>query len=347
MNLLAIRLSAMGDVALTLPAIRSVLDQHPELTINLLTREQFIPFFSQIPRLNCIIADVKGRHKGIQGLYRLYKDIMRSNRPDAVLDLHHVLRSRILSFYFKNAGIPVYRINKGRREKKRLTAKYHKALHPLPSTVQRYLKVFKHAGIPAVLSTRKNWFNKTGSPELFLQNKDLWPKHDAWIGIAPFAKHREKMWPFKKMEAVIAYLGQKKAVVFLFGGGSSEITVLKKLAANYKHVVVVAGALSIEEELGLISQLDMMISMDSANMHLAALAGVPVISIWGATHPFAGFGPIGDNEKYMVQISTHQLTCRPCSVFGNKPCWRGDHACMEWIDPEMVLEKIKLVLNKP
>jgi len=87
-----------------------------------------------------------------------------------------------------------------------------------------------------------------------------------------------------------------------------------------------------------------MISMDSANMHLASLFGVPVVSVWGATHPFAGFMGFGQSPDRAVQID--DLECRPCSVFGNKPCFRGDHACMEWITPERVLEKVGQVLYK-
>ena len=76
--------------------------------------------------------------------------------------------------------------------------------------------------------------------------------------------------------------------------------------------------------------------MDSGNMHLAALSGVPVLSIWGATHPDAGFGPWGQGEEAILQIPTDELTCRPCSVFGNKPCWRGDLACLTSISVETV-----------
>jgi ADP-heptose:LPS heptosyltransferase len=82
--------------------------------------------------------------------------------------------------------------------------------------------------------------------------------------------------------------------------------------------------------------------MDSANMHLASLFGVPVVSVWGATHLFAGFMGYGQSADNAVQIDA--LTCRPCSVFGNKPCFRGDHACMEWIKPEQISEKVNRIL---
>lgn len=343
MNLLAIRLSAMGDVALTLPAIRSVLDQHPDVSITLVTRKIFFPFFNNIPRLTCVEADVKGRHKGVPGLYRLYKTIYSTYRPDAVIDLHDVLRSHILSFFFKLSGIPVYRIDKGRQEKKQLTARHEKHFHRLTHTVQRYLDVFNSAGGDSTLSSHTNWFNAVIFPESFLQQTGALPKKNAWIGIAPFAKHREKMWPMAKMEELMASLHKQGVTMFLFGGGAKEIDLMNQLSKKYTHSVVVAGKLSLQEELGLIGRLDVMVSMDSANMHLAALSGIPVVSIWGATHPFAGFGPLHDNEKNIVEIPHDQLTCRPCSVFGNKPCWRGDHACMEWITPAMVLEKVKAV----
>ncbi|HEX5552680.1 MAG TPA: glycosyltransferase family 9 protein [Chitinophagaceae bacterium] len=346
MNLLVIRMSAMGDVALTVPAIRSVLDTYPEMHLTLVTKKQFLPFFENIDRLDLIAAEVKGKHRGIPGLRRLFKEIRGSGRIDAVIDLHDVLRSRILSFFFKNAGLPVFRIDKGRKEKKQLTARKEKRRVPLPHTVTRYLNVFGKAGFPAILSVRTNWFNHITFPESFLQKAHLLPKTVSWIGIAPFAKHREKSWPLDKVARLIAAFDPSDTLVFLFGGGEKEVARLNRLKEKYTHVIVVAGALTLTEELGLISKLDVMISMDSANMHLAALCGTPVVSIWGATHPFAGFGPLGGNEKFMVQISAEKLPCRPCSVFGNKPCYRGDHACMEWITPEQVLETVEKAVKE-
>jgi len=77
-------------------------------------------------------------------------------------------------------------------------------------------------------------------------------------------------------------------------------------------------------------------------MHLASLFGVPVVSIWGATHPFAGFYGYGQSPENIVQID---LECRPCSVFGNRKCYRGDWACMQLISPEVIVEKIDNALN--
>jgi ADP-heptose:LPS heptosyltransferase len=102
-----------------------------------------------------------------------------------------------------------------------------------------------------------------------------------------------------------------------------------------------AGKISMEAELALMSQLDVMLSMDSANMHLASLVNIPVISIWGATHPYAGFKGWNQPIENCVQVD---LECRPCSVFGNKKCFRGDYACLVRIEPEQLIKKIQTLI---
>jgi ADP-heptose:LPS heptosyltransferase len=92
-----------------------------------------------------------------------------------------------------------------------------------------------------------------------------------------------------------------------------------------------------KEELALMSHLDVMVSMDSGNMHLASLVNTPVVSIWGATHPLAGFLGWNQSEKNVVQTD---MPCRPCSVYGNKPCMRNDYACLNQITPESVVQRI-------
>lgn len=347
MNIVVIRISAMGDVALTLPAIRSVLDAYPGSTVTMVTQQQFLPFFEGVERLHLVTADIRGRHKGIPGLWRLFRELAAGCHPDIVVDLHDVLRSHVLSFFFRISGKPIYRIDKGRREKSELTRRRHKRLRPLRHSVERYLDVFARAGLPATLDKRGNWFPPYPSPDRFLASKGVLLRSRPWVGVAPFARHREKRWPLEKAEVLLDSLVAAGAEVFLFGGGAAETEALTTLAHGRSHVVVTAGGLTLAEELGLIRQLDVMVTMDSANMHMAALSGIPTVSVWGATHPFAGFGPLGDHEKRIVQIPVERLGCRPCSVFGNIPCYRGDHACMEWIAPGDVLEKISQVLDRP
>ena len=80
-----------------------------------------------------------------------------------------------------------------------------------------------------------------------------------------------------------------------------------------------------------------MLTMDSANMHLASVSSVPVISVWGATHPYCGFKGWRQNDADIVQLP---MTCRPCSVFGSKACHRGDYMCLTAIEPSMIADKV-------
>ena len=124
--------------------------------------------------------------------------------------------------------------------------------------------------------------------------------------------------------------------IFLFGG-TNEKEVLQQWETEFQNTKCIAGTMNFEEELMLIAQLDIMISMDSANMHLASLYRVPVVSVWGATHPYAGFYGWGQRPANAVQID---LYCRPCSVFGNKPGPRNDLKCLHSISPLMVYDKV-------
>lgn len=345
MNLLVIRLSAMGDTALVVPVLNTILQQYPDLRITMLTRPAFVPMFEEIERVDCVAADIKNRHKGTPGLYRLYKEIKTHRKPDIVIDLHDVIRSWILCAFFKKDGIPYYRIDKGRKEKKALVRKKNKIFIQLKHSVDRYLDVFAAAGYPAKLKDDIFRFSSAEYPQAFVEQHQLSPKDKRWIGIAPFAKHQEKMWPLEKMKQVIQSCTEKGYQIFLFGGGKEEIVAFKTLKQDFPDAIIVAGELSLTKELGLIKNLNLMVTMDSANMHMAAISGIPVVSIWGATHPYAGFGPLNGNEKYIVQISHEELDCRPCSVFGNKPCFRGDHACMEWITAQQVMNMIEVALK--
>ena len=225
-----------------------------------------------------------------------------------------------------------------------LTSKKKKGLVQLKHTTERYADVLRSAGIEADLS-KVNPIKKGFSlPDQLLD--DLDSKMSSWIGIAPFAQHVQKMYPIEKMHEVINHLVAKGYQVFIFGGGEIEKEKADDLCKEQKNVTNLIGKYSLEVELGLLSQMDLVLSMDSANMHMASLTGTKVVSIWGATHPLAGFTPFGqDNDDQMIQISTKELPCRPCSVFGNKPCYRSDFACMNWIEPNIVVEKIEFFLE--
>lgn len=337
-HLLVLRFSALGDVTMTVPVITRLLQQHPGLQITFVSNEKFRPLFQDIPGLEFFGITIPGQYKGAVGLYRLFRQLKKKFQIDAVADLHDSLRSKILSFYFRLSGIPVRTIDKGRQEKKLLTRRKNKQLLQLTAGYQRYADVFAALGFP-VRTTTDQPAKKLIQSEAI---KNLLINTDKkTIGLAPFAKHKEKMYPPDKMEKVVEILLGKGYTIFFFGGGAEEVKHLQEWERRFPGTINTAGKLSFTEELELISHLDIMISMDSANMHLASLYGVPVVSIWGATHPFAGFYGFGQSPENAVQV---ELYCRPCSVFGNKKCYRGDHACMNMISEEQIINRVEKVL---
>lgn len=337
-TILSIRFSAMGDVAMTIPVMQQVLEQNPDIQIVFVSNKNWGALCEGIPRLIFFPADLKGAHKGFRGLYELFQAIRKRWKIDAVADLHQVLRSQILRSFFRLTGCQIAVINKGRAEKKALARPEEKVLLQLTSTIERYATVFGQLGLSLTINDRKPVFARQALTEEIMAITGA-KNGDKWVGLAPFATYKEKTYPLEKMEEVLAALVKHPGTkVLLMGGGAAEVMQLTSLAIKYPDAIVVAGRFYLPEEMVIISNLDVMISMDSANMHLASLFGVPVVSIWGATHPFAGFLGFGQSEANIVQLES--LSCRPCSIFGNKPCFRGDHACMEWIPPAAIVDKV-------
>ncbi len=342
MHLLILRFSSIGDVALTIPVLLKVREQYPDVEITMVSRKMYRPLFEGLG-FGFIEADLNGNHKGIKGLARLYRQIWKETKPDAVIDLHSVLRTHILQALFRLRKIPFFKIDKGRNEKARLTRREDKVLQQLPHTTQRYARVFSEAGfdpkfdpgtppLPAYESKEASAFTEN------LSNQKL-------VGIAPLAAFPGKSWPLDKMNALIDDLVKQNLTVILFGGPNDK-PYLQKLAADRDEVIILTGRFDFAGEIVVMRSLQLMISMDSSNMHLATLAGIPVVSVWGATHPFAGFGPLGNNEHLEAAVPVEKLNCRPCSVFGNKPCFRKDYACLNWLEESTVLDRVNAALNR-
>ncbi|MEM7187098.1 MAG: glycosyltransferase family 9 protein [Bacteroidota bacterium] len=164
------------------------------------------------------------------------------------------------------------------------------------------------------------------------------------IGIAPFAAYESKMYPLDRTKELIQMLVEEgQHQILLFGGGPEEEALLKQWESQFERVTNVAGVLTFDEELNLISNLDLMVSMDSANGHLAACFGIPVITLWGVTHPYAGFVPFAQPDDHQIKADRNKYPLIPTSVYGNK--YPEDYKeCMGSIPPEKVLEKIRSLL---
>lgn len=333
------RLSAMGDVAMTVPVLRALVAQHPQVRLTVISRAVFAPFFKDIPRTNFFAFDAQNRHKGVLGLLQLYWDL-KPLQIDFFADLHNVLRSKFIRSRFAIRGTKTAATDKGRAEKKALTRAEHKIFQPLKTMFERHAETFAQLGFPIDLS--QPVFSKL---ELSTQTRKVTGnKTQKWIGIAPFAQYIGKVYPQDLMQEVVAGLAQEtQNKIFLFGS-RDEVPALQNLAENSQNVCIMGGRLSLEHELELIANLEVMLSMDSGNAHLAAMYGVPTVTLWGATHPYAGFLPFGQPLENAITADRNQYPLLPTSVYGNKVV-PGYEDAMRTISPEQVIQKIKSLLQ--
>ena len=317
-RLLIIRFSALGDVAMLVPVVQALAAAYPDWEITVLSRRQTAPLFEGLAgNVRFFGADLKDRHHGIAGLNTLLQDIDYT-QFDYVADMHNVLRSKYLRWRFLLAGKAVATIRKGRFSKWWLT-RTHCVDKPLPTTIDRYCRVLCRLGFAFDLPPVAHFST-----------------HGTGVGIAPFAAHQGKIYPLNKMEEVVRLLSAKGEKIYLFGAGEKEKAVLHDWESKYPNVESLAGRYTMAQEIAVMRRLRLMLTMDSANMHLASIAGTRVLSVWGATHPAAGFLGYGQSEKDCIQRS---LPCRPCSVYGNKPCRFSDYRCLD-IPPAAIVKRI-------
>jgi ADP-heptose:LPS heptosyltransferase len=326
----------MGDVAMTVPVLRAFVKQYPTVKLTVISRPFFKPFFDGIPNLEFFAFDEKERHKGFPGLVRLYKDVKKL-KIDAFADLHNVLRSKVVSLLFALSGKKRATVDKGREGKKELTRADNKIFRQLPTMFERHAKVFEKLGFPLNLSN-PDFPEKAKLSEEIL--KIIGKENQKLIGIAPFAQYDSKVYPLDLMKEVISILSENKdQTILLFGGGKKEIEILDSLAQPFENVINMAGKIKFQQELQLISNLDVMLSMDSGNAHIAAMLGVKVVTLWGATHPYAGFLPFNQSLENALTSDRNQYPKLPTSVYGNKVV-EGYEDAMRTILPQQVVDKV-------
>ena len=338
-NVLVIRFSAIGDVAMTVPVLQSVARAYPDTHFTMLSNARFAPLFAGMPdNVSFLGVDLKKDYHGFGAMFKLFLSL-RKKHFDAVADIHRVLRTTALSFFYRLFFTKVRRIHKDRRSRKRLTRFKNKDLTPRLTSFDRYRIVLEKLGFKFDVEFSSIFGN--GKGDLSAIKNIVGNKECPWIGVAPFAAHKGKIYPLYLMEEVVAQLdsaGVCRQFVFAYG---KELAQVQEWAEKYRSVEMIDTSLGMAGELILMSHMNVMLAMDSSNMHLASLTRTPVVSIWGATHPAAGFMGWGQDPDNCIQLD---LPCRPCSIYGKKECMYGDYRCLTGIDPDTIFSKVKSYL---
>ena len=333
-HVLVIRLSALGDVALMAPVLKAYAVANPDVRFTVAGPPMLVPLFAGMPNVEYLGLKKK------QSFVKIYK-ALNAVGADTVVDLHKVNRVGFAIVllclrHLLNPHYRIYALHKGKVS--RWLFLHHWRRTPRKRQYERYDEVFRRAGLKCVNASMR----KCVSADARITNTITQSHNNAIIGVAPFAQHAGKIWPLERMETLVRMLSERGHEVVLFGS-KDEAPVLERWARHYKGVTSVAGRLPFAEELEIIRGLALMVSMDSANMHFASAVGVPVVSIWGATHPDFGFYGYGQDRANALCAN---LECQPCSAYGNRPCRYGDHRCLQAISPEAVLEKIETFIGE-
>ena len=329
------RLSALGDVAMTIPVLYPVCRANPDTRFVMLTKKWPASMFHDRPdNLMVVGIDVKTEYKGVLRLMKLASQLRKQYDIDAVADLHNVLRSRVIGLSMKLHGIPVVRLDKQRARRKALIT--HKSQEPVTPTIERYRNVFLQLGLEAPDEFTRLYDGKPLPESPIVPAKESGQR---WIAVSPFSAHDGKVYPLELMTQVVAQLVQRENYrVFLMGGGKTEKIALRKMAGKNKHIISMAEIKhGFNDEYALLGKCDLMLTMDSANMHLASLMGLKTVTIWGATAPACGFQGYGQDGSDDIQLD---MPCRPCSIYGERPCRFGDYRCLSGITPDEVVKRV-------
>ena len=329
MTYLIIRLATLGNVAMTVPVVASLSRRYPNDRFIMASKKDLASMFSSMPNVEFREVDNHLGWRGVFDLWRAWRD-----EVDAVIDLQSVLRTRVFGSLMRLSGKKVTRVRYGRIRKHLITV-WGIGKKQLPTEFARYRDAFRRAG----LETDESFESlPVHTAALQVVKERFGTKKGRWIGLAPFAKSRSNMLPYRVTKDIIEQLTQDPDThVFLFGAGTIECEMLRQWASVFPRTVSVAGQLRLKEELELMRQLDVMICMDSANQHLSSLVGLRALSVWCATHPMIGFAGWKQRPEDIVQ--RHDLRCRPCTCHGTNHCRYGNFACRE-IEAETIVKQI-------
>ena len=329
MTYLIIRLATLGNVAMTVPVVASLSRRYPNDRFIIAAKKDLGAMFAAMPNVEFQEVDNHLNWRGVLALWRRWR-----YQVDVMIDLQAVLRTRTLGTLMRLCGVKVTRVHYGRIRKHLITV-WGVGAKQLPTEFDRYRDAFRRAGLETDEEFTALPVNKAA---LQVVEERFGAKKGHWIGVAPFAKRKSNMLPYRVTKEIIDQLTRHEDTqVFLFGAGEVECEMLRQWSSVFPHTTSVAGQLKLNQELELMRKLDVMICMDSANQHLSSLVGLRAISVWCATHPIIGFQGWKQQDEDIIQ--RHDLRCRPCSCHGTNHCRYGNYACRD-IQAKTIIQRI-------
>jgi lipopolysaccharide heptosyltransferase II len=327
-KILVIRLSSVGDIVLTSPVIRGLKKRFPNSSISILVKEEYKELAWLIPYVNEVLILPKG------GIFKFIR-LLNQKKFDIVIDLHKNLKSYLIYYLLKATKKIRYKKNVIKRL---LLILFSKINFSSLSVIKSYYKCLERLGVtddglgPKLIVNKSNPHIK----HLLSYNPEA---EKILIAISPFARHKPKQWKIDYFAEVADWIANNIGYVVIIGEEVEQKELFNKL--NQKRIINLIGKTSLEELVSVISYCKILITNDSGPMHIASALGVRIIAIFGPTTPKFGFAPYGKDNIILEK----QLSCRPCSLHGSKPCKYKHYKCLNEIKPKEVISAVKSLLK--
>lgn len=318
-KVLIIRFNSIGDVVLTTPVIEALAKNGYE--VHYLAKSAFSILLKPNPNVEKV-WEFKG------DLDSIISDL-KNEEFDLVIDLHNNYRSSKVKRALKKESLTF----KKPRIKYFLLTKLGINVKPEPHIVRRFLNVIRpivgevdHPKMSFYFESPSDTFTKLILPSKF-------------IVIAVGTAFQTKTIPIHKLVAFIQGLSKKVVLI----GGDDDLNRSHTIQENCKaELMNLVGKLSISDSARLIEKSELLVSGDTGMMHIGAALNVPMLNIFGSTHPILGYTPFyGKDENKSVIVENNNLRCRPCTKQGQNKCPKGHFKCMNDISVDQMLKVIQ------
>ena len=331
MKFLIIRFSSIGDIVLTTPVIRCLKKQVPDAEVHFLTKDAFRSIVEYNPYIDKLQV--------LAHSWELMIEELKTEAYDYIIDLHHNVKTLKVKHALKKKSFSFAKLN---IEKYIYTTLKFNVL-PEMHIVDRYLKTVEFFGVK----------NDGAGLDYFITTQEETTKSDipvshyaGYIACVIGAALGTKRWPVHKWKEFCEKIDHP---VILLGGKEDTAAGNEIAAVDSIKIYNACGKFSINESADLVRKAKVVVTNDTGLMHIAAAYKRPIISLWGNTVPSFGMYPyfgvetqniVSQRRQYDI-LQVNKLWCRPCSKIGYNKCPLGHFNCMEKIQADEVISKVK------
>lgn len=333
-NILVIKMSAIGDVILSIPSLKAIRARYPKANIKVLVGLAAREVLDRCPYINgVIVCDFKEKDRGWRGLWRLGVEL-RKDCFDMVLDLQNNRKSHMLAYL---SGAPL-RYGYDNRKFSFLLNRKQKDDAPYLDPLDHQFRTLRLAGIKPVDKILELWPSEYDEKEIEKFLADNWVKSSQpLVGVAVCASRRwySKNWPPSHIVQLCDRLAKELNMRVVLTGSKDDVRLADYIIKHVRSKPINAvGRTDIPELAALIRHFNVFLAPDSAPLHIASAVATPTIALFGPTDPARHIVPMRDS---VVLRQNNEMNCPPCY---KNICTRKV-SCMKRITVDEVFAAVK------